>query len=65
MRGRAGAFILGAAVVLLSATLAGAAEPLHVRANAAFAACLEPSIAAWNRAGHAVALDVGDRKSVV
>jgi len=51
--------LMGAAP-LLAASAAGAAEPVHVRANAAFAACLESSIAAFNRTGHQAVLDVGD-----
>ena len=36
------------------------AKPVHLRANAAFAACLESSVAAFGRTGHPVVMDVGE-----
>jgi len=45
---------------VLAGGLAAAAELVHVRANAAFAACLEPAVSAYNRTGHKVVVDVGE-----
>jgi hypothetical protein len=49
-----------AAALGLAPFASWAAEPVHVRANAAFAACLEPAVSAFNRTGQRAVVDVGD-----
>jgi len=48
------------AVLGLCTASAHGAEPLQLRTNAAFAACLESTVAAYNRTGHPVVIDVGE-----